>query len=473
MSAPFSAFNKARVDLLNIQKKAEDQVKVRTNLLKKLQAVRAAQVAKKSIRDVSSSGYSRGTPYTNWGFKVPPEYGDDIRPVSTNPKKIINVDITNLLELFARYKNDSSLTIPQQKQLIDLVKKFITNPSIEDSLAIRMYRLQDNDKDMMVNIDEIGETKFDFRNITRYTATLWLHIGNVFEDLENLKVIINKFLIITGEKTIVLNISSERDATHFTYKNFVYCMKKQNEILQSIIKRFISMDLSTIIDTLKNRRAATALIAGPNNFEEQIDRFSETIKNLINAVDTNILKSNKILEIFELQLDRIEQSIPNDSTQDIYDQLITDNSNTLKEIIHVIDAFYKWIIYFIGIYDIDESRNLYKGIAGKMINIKNYIKEFKNIIDTIYDRQQYLLGKVPGIPKKQTIKRLTGGRRNTAKKPTAKKPTKLNRGADMNMKDIRGLCKVNQIKLSKTKDGVRVIYTKKELITKLKRKKIL
>ena len=70
---------------------------------------------------------------------------------------------------------------------------------------------------------------------------------------------------------------------------------------------------------------------------------------------------------------------------------------------------------------------------------------------------------------------IDGGRRNPTKKPTdpKKKPTKLNRGADMNMKDIRGLCKVNQIKLSKTKDGVRVIYTKKELITKLKRKKIL
>ena len=73
--------------------------------------------------------------------------------------------------------------------------------------------------------------------------------------------------------------------------------------------------------------------------------------------------------------------------------------------------------------------------------------------------------------------KIYGGRRNPKKKPIAKKPkkkpTKLNRGADMNMKDIRGLCKVNQIKLSKTKDGVRVIYTKKELITKLKRKKIL
>jgi hypothetical protein len=56
-----------------------------------------------------------------------------------------------------------------------------------------------------------------------------------------------------------------------------------------------------------------------------------------------------------------------------------------------------------------------------------------------------------------------GGRRN---------PTK-SKHADMNMKDIKRLCKANQIKLSKTKDGIRVIYTKKELITKLKRKKIL
>jgi len=61
----------------------------------------------------------------------------------------------------------------------------------------------------------------------------------------------------------------------------------------------------------------------------------------------------------------------------------------------------------------------------------------------------------------------SGGRR----KPT-KKPKKSNH-SDMNMKDIRGLCKANQIKLSTTKDGVRIIYKKKELITKLKIKKIL
>ena len=43
----------------------------------------------------------------------------------------------------------------------------------------------------------------------------------------------------------------------------------------------------------------------------------------------------------------------------------------------------------------------------------------------------------------------------------------------MNMKYIKKLCKANQIKLSQTKNDKRVIYTKKELITKLKRKKII
>jgi hypothetical protein len=47
------------------------------------------------------------------------------------------------------------------------------------------------------------------------------------------------------------------------------------------------------------------------------------------------------------------------------------------------------------------------------------------------------------------------------------------RNKAMTMKDIKELCKANQIKLSKVVDGKRVVYKKKELITKLKRKKLL
>jgi hypothetical protein len=43
----------------------------------------------------------------------------------------------------------------------------------------------------------------------------------------------------------------------------------------------------------------------------------------------------------------------------------------------------------------------------------------------------------------------------------------------MKMKDVKILCKNNNIKLSTTVNNKRVVYTKKELITKLKRKKAL
>jgi hypothetical protein len=70
-----------------------------------------------------------------------------------------------------------------------------------------------------------------------------------------------------------------------------------------------------------------------------------------------------------------------------------------------------------------------------------------------------------------------GSRRNKATpksntKPKAK-PKAKPKHEDMTMKDIKELCKVNQIKLSKVVEGERVIYKKKELITKLKRKKLL
>jgi hypothetical protein len=55
-----------------------------------------------------------------------------------------------------------------------------------------------------------------------------------------------------------------------------------------------------------------------------------------------------------------------------------------------------------------------------------------------------------------------GGRRRNQPKHT-----------DMTMKDIKELCKANQIKLSRVIDDKRVCYKKKELLTKLKRKKII
>jgi len=62
-----------------------------------------------------------------------------------------------------------------------------------------------------------------------------------------------------------------------------------------------------------------------------------------------------------------------------------------------------------------------------------------------------------------------GNRRNKATSKSKAKP----KHDDMTMKDIKELCKANQIKLSRVVEGKVVVYNKKELITKLKRKKLL
>jgi hypothetical protein len=62
-----------------------------------------------------------------------------------------------------------------------------------------------------------------------------------------------------------------------------------------------------------------------------------------------------------------------------------------------------------------------------------------------------------------------GSRRNKATPKPKAKP----KHEDMTMKDIKEMCKANLIKLSKVVEGKRVVFNKKELITKLKRKKLL
>ena len=88
-----------------------------------------------------------------------------------------------------------------------------------------------------------------------------------------------------------------------------------------------------------------------------------------------------------------------------------------------------------------------------------------NPIDTLFEEQKTLMISVDESYKGNSIAYLTGGRRRNK--------SKRNMDTDMNMKDIKNLCKKNQIKLSKVVNDKRIVYKKKELITKLKRKKLI
>jgi hypothetical protein len=94
-----------------------------------------------------------------------------------------------------------------------------------------------------------------------------------------------------------------------------------------------------------------------------------------------------------------------------------------------------------------------------------YLEEYENLDkQDKQDKLEFMRNKI------RNGKEFGGGsRRNKATPKSKAKPN----NEDMTMKDIKELCKANQIKLSKVVEGKRVVYKKKELITKLKRKKLL
>jgi phage host-nuclease inhibitor protein Gam len=108
--------------------------------------------------------------------------------------------------------------------------------------------------------------------------------------------------------------------------------------------------------------------------------------------------------------------------------------------------------------DETSKTSLFNKLNGKMdsiqsgmsnINDKTKLNEAKSLVTEMDDLVT-------------EMEKQVGGRRRNQPKHT-----------DMTMKDIKGLCKANQIKLSRVIDDKRVVYKKTELLTKLKRKKII
>jgi hypothetical protein len=112
---------------------------------------------------------------------------------------------------------------------------------------------------------------------------------------------------------------------------------------------------------------------------------------------------------------------------------------------------------------VKEEHNRYWNIMNKVIElvaISGYSPDPDNHnLEILLNIQKHM---IEFANKNNITYTLSGGRRRNNSKH-----------ADMKMKDVKILCKKNQIKLSTTVNNKRVVYTKKELITKLKRKKAL
>jgi len=110
--------------------------------------------------------------------------------------------------------------------------------------------------------------------------------------------------------------------------------------------------------------------------------------------------------------------------------------------------------------DIDDVKGDLEDVEKQIINITEYTKDMNEASKELFASLETQTDEEKLENLKNTnneLKLIGGGRRSDT----------------MTMKDIRQLCKDNQIKLSRVVKDKRVVYKKKELLTKLKRKKVV
>jgi hypothetical protein len=115
---------------------------------------------------------------------------------------------------------------------------------------------------------------------------------------------------------------------------------------------------------------------------------------------------------------------------------------------------------------------------------KLYDSKFGNLSEDIQEIIKEIIQKQEDAEKKQSKYTNTNNlfliNKNISKKTDINKNNynmngrgHYNYSNNINMKNIKELCKANQIKLSRVVNNKRVAYAKKELLTKLKKKKII
>jgi hypothetical protein len=203
--------------------------------------------------------------------------------------------------------------------------------------------------------------------------------------------------------------------------------------------------------------------ANSEKINEQDDRY--TVVNLYNE---KVAALNDALSKIELE-ERNTSFNPNSSknTENVDPNAQEDLFKIYFARLQVLQVNYNALLTLRNGLDIifNQCNNEYNNMSGPLKSfytskdILNLNQYHKKTINDFYET--HIIPQIR-LANAETFQQ-NGARRNKSK----------SNNADMNMKDIKELCKANQIKLSKIVNDKTVVYTKKELITKLKRKKLI
>jgi hypothetical protein len=203
--------------------------------------------------------------------------------------------------------------------------------------------------------------------------------------------------------------------------------------------------------------------ADPVQINEEDDRY--TVVNLYNE---KVAALNDALSKIEFE-ERITSFNPNSSknTENVDPNAQEDLFKIYFARLQVLQVNYNALLTLRNGLDIifNQCNNEYNNMSGPLKSfytskdILNLNQHHKKTINDFYET--HIIPQIR-LANAETFQQ-NGSRYNKSK----------SKHTDMNMKDIKELCKANQIKLSKIVNDKTVVYTKKELITKLKRKKLI
>ena len=221
---------------------------------------------------------------------------------------------------------------------------------------------------------------------------------------------------------------------------------------------------------------------GDINYRDYLDsilKLSQYEKDIINTQKKGIEKAKDIIDTLKEAIEKAKDIIDTlKEAIDIIDTLKKAIEETIKDAIEEAivlgpedDIETKILmLYVIDINEIPSDINNEYGIKYKYDKNEDYKYDEKK------ERDAYLNELRVNDLYIKLKKKFTGGSRRIKATPKSK-PTPKSKAKpkhdEMTMKDIKEMCKANQIKLSKVVEGKRVAFKKKELITKLKRKKLL
>jgi hypothetical protein len=233
------------------------------------------------------------------------------------------------------------------------------------------------------------------------------------------------------------------------------------------IKTFNNSLSKMIIEDIKELQIIKKSSNVSSSVIEYIDIIIEKLRNIKNRIDDRKNICAYFLDVEEDKRQSKKSRLETISTIDLK------NFNFYKDFVNImnfymkifknmkifkkedVDKIYREYTDFLTDWydneaDVDRIKHLYA------ISLRNIAQKRADYIE-LYDSNYYSSLYNPQFERSKIL----GGLRNKSIY------------ADMNIKYVKGLCKANQIKRSQTKNEKRVVYTKKELITKLKRKKII